>query len=518
MGRSVGLLVLASALIAPAQTPCERLKSLSLPNLTITASETVPAKPFQTANSPQVIPPSARGTLPAHCRVAAVLTPSSDSHIEMELWLPTENWNGKFQAVGNGGWAGSMPSGTGAPQLAGRTMASALKDGYATASNDTGHKGNGADASFALGHPEKLVDFAGRAVHEMVVKSKAIIGAFYGSGPKLSYWNGCSSGGRQGLTEAQRYPEDFDGIVAGAPANYWTHLMAGIVWGAQAAAKGQPGNMQAEKLSLLHDAVLRACDALDGVKDGVLEDPTRCKFDPKQLECKGADGPACLTGPQVEAARKMYSGASNPRTKQQIYPGMAPGSELGWDPVTGLQPFGIAESHFRYIVFKDPNWDYRKLDFDSGVALTDKTDDGLGAINAINAIDPNLQAFFAHGGKLIQYHGWNDQQISGLNSVNYYKSVQERLGGASRVGDSYRLFMMPGVAHCGGGQGPNQFNPIGALERWRESNTAPDQITAMHVTNGVVDAIRPLCPYPQVAVYKGSGSTSDAANFSCKAP
>jgi feruloyl esterase len=208
----------------------------------------------------------------------------------------------------------------------------------------------------------------------------------------------------------------------------------------------------------------------------------------------------------------MYGGATNPRTKQQIYPGMALGSELGWDPVNGLLPFPIAESHFRYIVFKDPNWDYRKLDFDSGVALADKTDDGL-----INATDPNLQAFFAHGGKLIQYHGWNDQQISPLSSVNYDKSVQERLGKASKIADSYRLFMVPGMRHCGNGEGPNQFNPMAALERWRESSIAPDQITAIHVANGAVDVTRPLCPYPQVAVYKDTGSTNDATNFACKA-
>ncbi len=202
-------------------------------------------------------------------------------------------------------------------------------------------------------------------MHETTVASKAIIRAFYGAAPKLSYWNGCSSGGKQGLIEAQRYPEDFDGIVAGAPANYWTHLLFGIVWSGQATHEGQPGNLSRDKLVLLHDAVLRACDALDGVKDGVLEDPTRCKFDPGALECKGADGATCLTAGQVEGARKMYSGAINPRTHQQIYPGMALGSELGWDPVNGLQPLAIAVSYFRYVLFKDPNWDYRQLNFDS---------------------------------------------------------------------------------------------------------------------------------------------------------
>jgi feruloyl esterase len=308
MIRSIEL-AFATAWIAFGQIPCEQLKSLSVSNTTITVAESVPAGPFQAPGSPT---PSTN-LLPAHCRVAAVLAPSSDSHIEMEVWLPmVESWNGKFQAVGNGGWAGNITFGTGAPQPVNRTMASALKEGYATASNDTGHHGTGADASFADGHPEKLRDFADRAVHEMAVRSKAIIGAFYGREPTLSYWNGCSTGGRPGLMEAQRHPEDFDGIVAGAPANYWTHLMAGIVWAAQATHKGQPGNMTLEKLSLLHGAVLRACDALDGVKDGVLEDPTRCKFDPEALECKGAEGPACLTRAQVEGRAECTAAPSIP--------------------------------------------------------------------------------------------------------------------------------------------------------------------------------------------------------------
>jgi feruloyl esterase len=259
---------------AHAQTPCEQLKSLSLPNLTITAAETLPAGSFPAPGTTTQAPV----TLPARCRLAAVLTPSTDSRIEMELWLPTENWNGKFQAVGNGGWAGTITFGSGNPQPVANTMVSALKEGYAVASNDTGHKGRASNASFALDHPEKLVDFGSRSVHEMAVKSKTIIEVFYGRRATFSYWNGCSTGGRQGLTEAQRYPEDFDGIVAGAPANYWTHLMVGIVRSAQATHKDQPGNMPAAKLALLHDAVIQACDGLDGVRDAVLGEPTRCKF------------------------------------------------------------------------------------------------------------------------------------------------------------------------------------------------------------------------------------------------
>ena len=495
MTRLLSFLLTVSAFSARSQTPCEALKSLSLPNAEITAAEDVPAK-----------------TLPAHCRVAAVLRPSSDSHIEIEVWLPRADvWNGKYQAVGNGGWAGRITYGSEAPQPNARSMASALIDGYATSSTDTGHKG--ADASFAVGHPEKVVDFAHRAVHEMTVQSKKVIAAYYGAAARLSYWNGCSTGGRQGLMAAQRYPDDFDGIIAGAPAANWTGLMTSFMWAAQAAYQGQPGNLPKEKLALLHDAVVKACDRLDGVKDNLLEDPRRCKFDPKTLECQGPDGPACLTPPQVEAARKIYSGPINPRTKESIYPGMPAGSELGWDPVRGLQPFGIGESYFRFLVFNDPKWDFHTMDFDNTVARINQMHATL-----MNAMDPDLSRFFARGGKLLQYHGWDDQQISALNSLNYYQSVVQRMGGADKVASSYRLFLAPGMMHCAGGAGPNQFNAIAVLEQWREKGMPPDKIVASHVTGAVVDLTRPWCPYPQVAVYNGSGTTRDSSNFTCKAP
>jgi feruloyl esterase len=481
---------------------CESLQALKLDHTTITLAQSVAAGALK---SPASVRPVAAGDpayndLPAFCRVAATIRPSSDSEIKVEVWLP-ESWNGKFMGIGNGGWSGAISY---------QTMTGPVARGYATASTDTGHEGSGSDASFALGHPEKLTDFGYRAVHEMTVKAKAIVAAYYGRAPTLSYWNGCSSGGKQGLKEAQKFPTDYDGIIAGAPANYWTHLVSGVIWAAQAAHKDQPGNLPSDKLKLLHNAVLNACDALDGVKDGVLEDPTRCKFDPKVLECKGGEESGCLTAPQVAAALKIYGPAVNPRTKQQIFPGKSPGSELGWDPINGLQPFPIANSHFRFVVFQDPNWDYRTLDFDRDVARADELDGGL-----INATDPNLRPFFSHGGKLIQYHGWNDQQISPLNSINYYQSVQKALG--DKLADSYRLFMAPGMNHCRGGDGPDRFDMIKALEKWVEAGTAPDRIVASHVKDGKIERTRPLCPYPQVARYNGAGSTDDAANFRCAA-
>src|SRR5947208_4555408 len=259
---------------------CEKLASLALPNTTITVAQSVAAGEFKPPAGPAV----PFENLPAFCRVAATLTPSKDSDIKIEVWLPVSGWNGKFQAVGNGGWSGAVSLGA---------LASAVRRGYAAASTDTGHSGG--SASFALGHPEKLVDFAWRAVHEMTVQAKAIVSAYYGSGPKFSYWNGCSSGGKQGLKEAQRFPKDYDGIIAGAPANYWTHLMAGDLWPAHATHKDPASYIPPEKYQLIHRAALEACDALDGVKDGLLEDPTRCNFDAKTLLCAGEDTSACLT-------------------------------------------------------------------------------------------------------------------------------------------------------------------------------------------------------------------------------
>jgi feruloyl esterase len=477
------LLLMISAAPILAAT-CESLASLSLPATTITKTESVAAG----ANS-----------LPAHCRVAATLKPSSDSDIKIEVWMPVSGWNGKYQAVGNGGWSGAIAT---------NAMEEALKAGYATSSTDTGHEGG--SASFALGHPEKLIDYAWRSEHEMTVKAKAIIAAFYGSGPKLSYWNGCSAGGKQALKEAQKFPDDFDGIIAGAPGNNWTGRALFAMWVAQAMHKDEAGYIPPEKYPLIHKAVVDACDELDGVKDGLVEDPTRCHFDPKVLECKGGDGASCLTTAQVESARKIYSGAINPRTKQQIFPGLEPGSELRWEVIGGPRPFSIGDDFFKYVVFKDPKWDFRTLNFDSDAALAEKTDDGL-----INAVDPNLRPFFGHGGKLIQYHGWSDWQISPLNSVHYYESVLEAAGGASKVGASYRLFMVPGMGHCGGGEGPNRFDMVGALEAWREQQKAPERIVAS-TRDGKQS--RPLCPYPQRAKYKGSGSADEAGNFVCTAP
>lgn len=494
------LLTLLVAVTAAAQTnPCESLSSFSLSKTTITMAEMVPAGE---------LPQAGRGrggaslTVPAFCRVAATLKPSSDSEIKVELWLPAAGWNGNFEGNGNGGWTGS---------IAPATLAAGLQRGYAAAMSDLGHEGG--SASFALGHPEKLVDFGYRAAHEMTIAAKAIIEKYYGRAPKYSYWNGCSAGGRSALMEAQRYPTDYDGIVAGSPGLNWTGRATQAVWIAQATHKDEASFIPPAKFGLIHEAVLAACDAKDGVKDGVLEDPTRCNFDPKELECKDADGPMCLTKAQVETARTIYTAYPNQGDKRNIFPGFERGSELGWSTMAGPNPFGLGTDLFKYIVFQDPNWDYKTFNFATDVTRTEKADKGI-----MNAMNPDLKGFSSRGGKLIQYHGWADPQIAPGSSVNYYKDVLETQGGASKVQSFYRLFMVPGMAHCGGGEGTSNFDMLSALEQWVEKGKAPEQVAASRVKDGKVDRTRPLCPYPQVAVYKGSGSTDEAANFACKMP
>jgi feruloyl esterase len=487
-----------------ATTPCASLKSVTLPNTAITIAESVPAGTFTPPGAPAAGGGQRGGgaaaglAVPAFCRVAATLKPSADSEIEMEVWMP-ENWNGKFQFVGGGGWAGviSYPA-----------MATALQEGYATASTDTGHKGG--TANFAIGHPEKLVDFAYRAVHESTVKSKAIMTTFYDRVPRLSYWNGCSTGGRQGLMEAQRYPEDFDAIVAGAPANYQTHLHTWDLSVAVPVLKDPSAVVSPAKAVMLNKAVLAACDANDKVKDGLLNDPRSCKFDPSTLLCKAGDSESCLTAPQLEAVKRMYAPAKT-KSGESVFPGKEFGSETGWNAIAGGQaPQGVSLGSF-LVAYENADWDWRSFDLDRDLKVVDEK---VG--NIVNAINPDLSAFKARGGKLILYHGWNDTAISPGNTINYYNSVLSKMG--AKQDNWVRLFMIPGMGHCQGGPGPNQVNYMGALERWRESGAAPDQLQAYHVTNNRVDMARPLCPYPQVAQYKGVSSTNDAANFVCKAP
>jgi feruloyl esterase len=471
---------------------CESLGKLDLKNAAITVAQPVAAGAFPWDGGRRENP---FANLPAFCRVAATLTPSGDSQIKIEVWLPAQNWNGKLRGNGNGGWTGSISP---------ATLASGVERGYASVMTDTGHTGG--SGSFAQGHPEKLIDFGYRSTHEMTVAAKAIVRAYYGESATRSYFTGCSAGGRQALMEAQRFPEDYDGLVAGAPGLNWSGRAMQALWIAQAVHRDEASYIPPAKYKLIHDAMLSSCDALDGVTDGVLENPLRCKFDPKDLECKGSDATSCLTPAQVRAVRTIYSPVSNRRTGARIFPGFEPGSELGWATMAGPEPFTIGMDLFRYVVFGDQSWDFRKFDFDADIARTMKASADL------NALDPDLKKFAARGGKLIQYHGWNDPQIAPESSVEYYRTVVDQM---KDVQGFYRLFMVPGMAHCGGGEGTSTFDMLTALEQWVEQKKAPEQVAAARVRDGKTDRTRPLCPFPQVAQYKGSGSTNEASNFVC---
>ena len=397
---------------------------------------------------------------PAHCAVQGIIRPTKDSEIHFELWIPANGWNGKYLQIGNGGWAGAI-------NAAG--LAEPVKRGYAAAATDDGHQG-GAGATWAIGHPEKLIDFGYRAVHETNLQSKAIIRDFFGRAPSRSYFNGCSDGGREALMEAQRYAEDFDGIIAGAPASDWSHLFTGFLWNARALTETPASAIPPAKLPVIQKAVLAQCDAADGVKDGLLQDPRACRFDPSVLTCKGAEGPECLTAPQVEALRKIYDGPKNPRTGASIFPGYARGTEAGPAGWAGMDC-----TRFRHVV--DSIWLRKlilrltrfsrtrsgitgRLNFDTDVAFGDQK-----AGPVLNATNPDLRSFRANGGKLIQYHGWGDPAISPLSSIAYYDSVRAFLDrfpdarhqGSGSTQEFYRLFMVPGMGHCGGGVGANSF-------------------------------------------------------------
>jgi feruloyl esterase len=478
-----------------------------LPDTTVTSAQAVTTGSFTPPGSSNAIT-----NLPPFCRVAGVIAPTSDSRILFEVWMPLEKWNGKFAGVGNGGWAGAISFGP---------LGDQLRRGYATASTNTGHQAvPGVNAArFAYEKPEQLVDFAYRSQHETAVRAKALVEAFYGKSPERSYFIGCSSGGYQGLMEAQRFPSDYDGIVAGAPANNWTRLMAGDFDGILAVLKDPSSNLTLQALGLLHRGALFACDGADGVADGVIDDPRRCTFDPGRLACQGSQASSgCLTTEQVEAARRVYRGLKDPKSGAQLYPGLVPGSEPYWPHRDPANPFSIPIAHYKWLVFADPNWDWKTFDFAD-------PDDYQAHLKAeakfapiLNATNPDLSAYRKRGGKLLQWHGWNDQLIAPQNSIDYYESVQAFFGRGGDVRDFYRLFMAPGMAHCSGGTGPNVFDMQAALEQWVERGLAPDQIVAARSINGVADRQRPLCPYPKVAVYAGSGDTNDAANFACRDP
>jgi feruloyl esterase len=503
---------------------CERLTALALPNTTIKSAKVVAAGAYA--------PPGGQAVkdLPAFCAVHGVMKPTEVSEIHFEVWLPEKNWNGKLETVGNGGLAGMISFGP---------MVAALRNGFATASTDTGHTAK--EPPTWLQNRERLIDYSYRGLHLVSVNAKAIIQAYYSQGPRYSYFSGCSTGGKQGLMEAQRYPADYDGIIAGDAANFWTHQMMSEVWDGMATSAPDT-NLPHDKLQLVQQAALAACDALDGAVDGLISDPARCYFDPKKLECKGEDASSCLTSAQVSAVEKIYSGPVNPRTGRKLYPGLYPGGELGWGKAGGqfvinrAKTSGVSSNDFfRYALFQNPEWEFRSFDFDRDGK---NADEKLGPVT--NATDANLEEFRQLGHKLLYYHGAHDPLIPAQNGIDYYESVVAAQGhgsvesGLERTQGFFRVFLIPGLYHCAGGPGATAFGTylpapgsqqdadhdmVRAIERWVEQGVAPDRIVATkYVDNAPSKGIalqRPLCAYPMVARYKGSGNINDARSFAC---
>ncbi|HVR29955.1 MAG TPA: tannase/feruloyl esterase family alpha/beta hydrolase [Thermoanaerobaculia bacterium] len=499
---------------------CDALASYRAGDVRVDSAERVEAAGGPSTAAQPTEGARAAGGQPAHCKVAGTI----EQEIRFELLLP-DSWNGRFVMGGGGGFVGSVQNAAQTSLLHGGT---ALERGYATAGTDTGHQGLGTDASWALENPERELNFGHRAVHLVAEASKAILRRHYGRDAERSYFFGCSRGGGQGMMESQRYPEDFDGIVAGAPAYDWPGIGAGFVR-TQQEIYPDPGDLSAPVITTANRALLAReitarCDALDGVADGVIDDPRRCPFDPAALpRCPSEEGgPECLTERQLRAVQAIYQGPDV--AGKNVHPGFPFGGESdlgGWDAwITGRpngfgpgQPslhFAFGTNMFKYLIYDHPEWDYSKHDFSSWARWEKDT---ARAAKILNATDPDLSPFARAGGKLILWQGWSDPAITALGTIEYYEEVVAKDPGAR---DYARLFMMPGVLHCAGGPGPDRVDWLQTIADWVEQGQAPDRVAASRIdANGRVLRTRPLCPYPLVALWDGKGSTDAAESFTC---
>lgn len=489
---------------ALAAVPCADLMKLSLPETTITTAEEVTAGTF--SPPPGTFGPPGAGplsNLPAFCRVALTVAPQ----IHIEVWLPKESWNGRYRGEGGGGYAGT---------IAYAGLATGIRAGYATASTDTGHAAS-VGGTFALNSDRTLNrqlihDFAERSLHELAIKAKAVINAYYGSAPKYSYWNGCSTGGRQGLMAVQRFPEEYDGLVIGAPAINWDRFITAELWPQIVMRQEVGGAIADSKLKAVTTAAVAACDGSDGVMDGVINDPRKCTYDPASLACReGSDPATCLTAAEATAVRKIWDGPMSTKGGERLWFGLERGTAL--DALAGGNPFPITTTHYQYWIRQDPTFDWTTLteaDIEPALRESQKK-----FAEVIGTDDPDLQRFRKRGGKMIIWQGEADQLIFPRGTVNYFNRVAAANGGASTVDGFARLFLAPGVAHCAGGAGPNPVGLFEAMVEWVEKGTAPETIKASRpLPDGGIRS-RPLCAYPKTAQYTGVGSTDDAANFRC---
>ena len=476
---------------------CADLMSLRLAETTITAAEEIPAGTYTPPGSPPLT------NLPAFCRVALTVAPQ----IRIEVWMPKETWNRRYRGEGGGGYAGSISYGG---------LATGIRAGYATASTDTGHPAS-AGGTFALNpdgtlNNQLILDFAERSLHEMVRKAKNLITIYYGSPARYSYWNGCSTGGRQGLMAVQRFPEEYDGLVIAAPAINWDRFIPAELWPQIVMREEVGGPISAAKLNAVTNAAVAACDAEDGVVDGVINDPRKCSYDPVASVCKeGGDPATCLTTSEAEAVRKIWNGPTDREGKKRLWFGLERGASLLG--LAGSAPFPIATTHFQYWIRQNPFFDWRTL------AETDFEADFRESQRKFNEVigtdDDNIQRFRKRGGKMIIWHGEADQLIFPRGTLNYYQRLLNGNGGVEHVEDFARLFMAPGVGHCAGGAGPNPAGVFEAVVNWVENDVAPDKIMASRALSGGGVRTRPLCPYPKTARWTGVGSTDDDANFVC---
>jgi feruloyl esterase len=449
------------------------------------------------------------------CRVQATVATAADSAVNFDVWIP-ERWNQKVVVTGNAGYSNSLNT---------RDMTVALSQGYAAVGGDTGHQtATPDDLLWGVDHPERIVDWGTRSIHAIAGPAKRIAAHVGSQAVARSYFSGCSTGGHQGYAEIQRYPDDFDGVIAGAPGNNRVRLNVGFLWQFLANRHAHDDRnpiVPPSKLPLITKAVVNACDATDGVTDGVVDDPRRCDFDPAALQCKADDDSECLTREQVATLKKMYGGARNPRTGEAIYPGWPKSSEaltllptgmpaIGWQQYAGgTEP---ARTNFwRHWIFGNPTWDWWSFDFDRDVA---KADEKVGRL--IDQTNPDVTRFKARGGKAIVYQGWQDPVTNPLDTISYYEQVRSRQGSQQEIDRFLRLFMVPGMGHCTGGTGATSVDFLSALDAWVERGVAPDRVVAAKLVNGAAVRTRPLCPYPQRAIYTGTGSTDEAVNFVCR--
>jgi feruloyl esterase len=490
---------------------------LGLDGAAVRSATAVPAGSYVPARGAQAL-----AGLPAFCRIEANATPGPDSSIDFQVWVPQGSaWNGKLVATGNGGYS---------PQLSYGDMAYAMRQGYAVIGGDTGHMTE--NMAWGQGHPEKIVDWGTRSIHAITVPAKRLITELQGAPARRSYYYGCSTGGHQGYAEIQRYPQDFDGVIAGAPGGNRTRLNVEFMHrflSNRAPGTNAPVILSAAKAAGITAAAVRACDALDGVADGVMEDPRVCTgaaFDVASLACgaAGADPASCLTPADIAVARKLYAGPSSPRTGAQIYPGLLVGTEAGWPGYWGAaEP--VRADYWRLWVRNDPQWNWWSFDYDRDLQLADATVSPL-----VDQVDPDIAAFKARGGKAIVYQGWADPVVNAADTIAYYEKVRDRQGSQAATDDFFRLFLVPGMGHCSGGSGTANFGNGGApspvvsperdllmaLDRWVDQGAAPDRIVATRVVANAAVRTRPLCPYPRKAAYAGRGGTDDAASFACR--